>query len=287
MTSDNIIAFWNDFFFTPTPIYTVALFRILFGLILLLDALFIVSNIKEFLGVNGFINYQSYKSRVNNRAFSLFLYLPSTNFSLYLIMALHITSLTLMILGLLTPLAITLTYLTLCSIKNRNPIICNGGDNVSTIMCFYLIFSSSGHVFSLDSIFFNDPNAPTSEYILAAPWAIRLMQIQVSIGATYRSGTALYYIIMNDTYRRFSIPKIALQRPFVQVITWGVLVIELLLGVGLWVNDIRHPLIFVGFALHLSIEYAMNVHLFGWYMMAALLLFIDPMTVVKYIDYVF
>jgi len=289
---------WNSFFFLPVPVYTVALFRIVFGLVLLFDVLYNLPNLKEFLGPEGLINYTRYKTRAGKRAFSLFLYMPPTMRSVYLITGLHITSLIFMIAGLFTPLSVIITYLTLCSIVNRNPTICNGGDNVSRIMCFYLIFASSGHAYSLDEFLFYAPAMPGKEYLLQAPWAMRLMQIQLSViylntmywklkGVTYRNGTALYYITENNNYRRFSVPEIVLRRPFVQLLTWGALLAEFALGIGIWIREFRNPLIIVGFGLHLTIEYILNVHLFSWYMMAVLLLFVDPQMVMNCIDSIF
>jgi len=291
LTAGELIHSWNSFFFNPVPVYSLALFRIIFGLVLLCDAVYNLMNIKEYLGPQGLIGFDRYKGR-SGYAFSLFRLFPPTLGSAYAIVFIHIFFLLFLILGLLTQLSTFFVFLTLCSIVNRNPTICNGGDNVSRVMCFLLIFAPSGEVYSLDNLIF--PSGPGTSTIYFQPWAVRLMQVQLSIiyiytaywklkGATYRNGTALYYVVKNDLYKRFSVPEIVVRRPFVQVLTWGVLALEFALGFGLWVEDVRVPLLIGGFLLHLSIEYLLNVHFFSWYMMAALLLFIDPLTVDKYV----
>jgi hypothetical protein len=287
ITLQEILHYWSDFFFKPVPVYTVAVFRIVFSLILLIEAFYILLNLKEYLGPKGLIDYERYYKRSVRSTFSLFLYLPPTMSSVYLIMAIHIVALVFMAIGLLTPISVIVSFITLRSIINRNPIICNGGDNVARIMCFFLIFSSSGHAYSLDEHFFYSSTETGNDYLMQSPWAVRLMQIQISViylytaywklkGHTYRNGTAMYYVMENHTYRRFPLGKILLSTPFVQLLTWGALVIEFSLGALIWIQDLRYAMIFMGCLLHLTIEYILNVHLFGWYMMASLLLFVNP-----------
>jgi uncharacterized membrane protein YphA (DoxX/SURF4 family) len=291
----DILNLWNEFFFSPTPVHTVAVFRIVLGFILLYDAIYNLINIKEFLGPTGLISYDHYIKR-SGYAFSLFHYLPPKMWSAYAIVGLHIVALLSMILGFYTTISVILVYLTLCSIVNRNPTICNGGDNISRIMCFLLIFASSGYAYSLDEYFFYSANKINNDYLLRAPWAVRLMQIQLSViylksvywklkGHTYRSGIAMYYVVQNNNYKRFSVPSFFLQKPFVYVLTWGALFVEFAIGIGIWISEFRNPLILTGFGLHLAIEYILNVHLFSWFMMAVLVLFIDPYDIVHFINY--
>lgn len=291
ITLQELIGHWNSFFFEPIPVHTVALFRIIFGLLLLRDACYTLANLKDYLGPNGLIQYDRYTRR-NPRILSLFLYLPGTIQSVYIIMAIHIISLVFMIVGLFTPISIFVFFVTLRSIVNRNPGIHNGGDNVSRIMCFLLIFASAGHTYSLDEYLFYAPNDPTKEYLQQAPWALRLMQIQLAIiyiksaywklkGTTYRDGTAVYYSLQNYMYSRFPMPAFMQRKPFVHIMTWSTLLIEFLLGITVWIKEFRVTTIIVGITFHLLLEYAMNVHLFGWFMIVCWLLFLDPNWVIS------
>lgn len=292
----DILSFWNEFFYSPTPVHTVAIFRIVLGSILLCDAVYTLVNIKDFLGPQGLLNHERFEKR-SAYAFSLFRYLPATMWTAYAVLGLHVIALILMILGLFTTFSIILVYLTLGSIIHRNPAICNGGDNVSRIMCFYLIFASSGQTYSLDEYLFYSVGSSDKDYLLQAPWAIRLMQIQLSViylktvywklrGATYRNGTAMYYVMANHNYRRFSLPAFLLKKPYVQLMSWGALIAESGIALGLWINESRNFMIATGFGLHLGIEYILNVHLFSWYMMAVLVLFIDSNEMMLFINHI-
>jgi hypothetical protein len=286
---------WNAFFFSSTPVYTLALFRIVFGLILLYEALFLLPNIKEYYGPNGLIKYDRYYNRNKGKFLSLFLYLPATMRSVYIVFGIHILLLLLMIGGLFTNFVIIGVYITLCSIVNRNPTICNGGDNVARIMIFLLIFSSSGNAFSLDSYLFNSAGIGQSLSLIQPIWPLRLMQIQVSIiylftfywklkGQTYINGTAVYYVMGNHTYTRLPLPSFFVKTPIVQISTWSILIIEFALGAGIWISEFRHPIVLIGILFHFAIEFILNVHLFGWFMIACLLLFIDPNYVLEIVN---
>lgn len=288
MSLHQLAAAWNGFFFQPIPVYSIALFRIVFACIMLIDAFFVLAHAREYLGPDGLIEYDRYRQRNVGRALSLFFYLPPTMRSVHWVLGLHIVSIIFLLIGLFTPLSALIAFVTLRSIVNRNPEVCNGGDNVARIMCFFLIFAPTGKAYSLDALLFH----PAAHILAQAPWALRLMQIQVSViyinaaywklrGVTYRNGTAIYYSTISEFYRRFSVPRLFLRKPIVHTLTWGTLALEFSLGSAIWVQEFRAPLVALGIAFHLVIELVLNVHLFGWYMIACLMLFIDPNQIMR------
>ena len=203
MTLDGLASAWAQFFFAPVPVYPVAVFRILLGAILLYDAVVIARDAETYLGPRGIVRYESYFKANRGRALSLFLYLPATMHTVHRVLALHVAALSMMMIGFLTPLATAVTFVTTRSIVNRSAPSCNGGDNVAKIMLFLLIFAPAGHALSLDEILFLRSADPSGGYLAAAPWAQRLMMIQVSIiylhtvywklkGETWRDGSAVH-----------------------------------------------------------------------------------------------
>lgn len=286
ISAAELVHLWEEFFFAPAPVQPIALVRIALGLVLLYEARYLILHAAEYLGPNGLSDYGRYYKRNRGNAFSLFLYLPPTMRSVHLILGAHVVALSCMTLGLLTPVSTLASFITLRSIVNRNHEICNGGDNVAKVMCFLLVFAPAGRAYSLDELLYYAPRMPGGEYLWHAPWAQRLMQIQLSViylyttywklkGATYRDGTAIYYAVTNDEYRRWTLPAVLLRPPLVQVMTWGTLAFEGAIGLGLWIKECQNPFVIAGIAFHLAIEYMFSVHLFGWYMMASLLVFLD------------
>ncbi|MFT6921396.1 MAG: putative membrane protein YphA (DoxX/SURF4 family) [Crocinitomicaceae bacterium] len=291
----DIAELWDSFFFDRIPVHSLAIFRIGLALVLLIDTVYNLLNLKEYFGPNGIVSYDSYRKKNGKGTLSLFLILPATMRSVYLVIGLHITFLLMVLLGLFTPISVLLAFITLRSTISRNSSLCNGGDSVAKLMCWLLIFAPCGYAYSLDEYFFYALSMPDQEYLMQAPWVLRLMQIQVSIiyiytvywklkGKTWRNGTAIYYAMNSEFYRRFKMPKPFLKTPFVQAITWSVLLAEFGIGMGIWIEELRYPMIAVGIVLHLVFEYTMNVHLFSWYMMMCLILFIDPTDIYNFIS---
>jgi hypothetical protein len=121
----------------------------------------------------------------------------------------------------------------------------------------------------------------------ADAWALRLIQIQITLiyasaawtklyGASWRNGTALYFVShMNDHFGRW--PGLTAWFDalwLVQLQTWSVVAIELLLPLALWIPRTRRLAIALGIALHLVIEVSMNLFLFEWIMIVGLLAFV-------------
>jgi antimicrobial peptide system SdpB family protein len=286
MTIDMLFNAWNGFFFAPVSVYPIALFRIVFGCVLLLDAIYVYSNAKLYLGPAGLTEYHRYFKSARGQSMSLFLYLPGTMKSVHFIMIVHFIAVIMLILGLFTPISVIIAFITTRSIVSRGAHLTNGGDAVAKVMCFLLIFTPCGQALSLDSLLFNIPQSTEGTAQMQAPWAQRLMQIQLCFiyfntmywklkGATWRNGTAVYYAVSNEMYRLFKFPDILLNAPMVKTMTWGVLVLEFVLAPGLWIEELRPWLMASAVLMHLGFMLFLNIHLFSLYMIAALFLFLD------------
>jgi hypothetical protein len=62
----------------------------------------------------------------------------------------------------------------------------------------------------------------------------------------------------------------------IKAITWFTLLAEFSLGVLIWFSRLRYPVLLLGLLFHLGIEYALNLPMFAWDVLAAYVLFIDP-----------
>lgn len=287
MSIETLLEAWNNFFFAPISVYPIAVFRIVFGCVLLIDAIYLQNRAELYLGPAGLTEYNRYVKRAGGVSMSLFLYLPGTMRSAQLIMAVHFTAIIMLIIGFLTPLSAALAFITTRSIVSRTDHLTNGGDAVAKVMCFLLIFTPCGNTLSLDALLFNLPENLNNSPAEQAPWAQRLMQIQLCFvyfntmywklkGKTWREGTAVYYAVSNDMYRLFKFPNFLLKKPLVQIMTWGVLIFELLLAPGLWITELSPWFVGGAMLMHLSFMIFLNIHLFSLYMMSVLILFISP-----------
>lgn len=275
---------WREFFFTPEPAVIIAAFRILFGVILVVHGLLLWPHASLWYGPQGFLPYNQYFQIYGRSRFTVFQFLPDSDLTAKVVLAVFIVAGASLSLGILTTVSASLTFILLVSIHNRNPAVLHGGDDVLRVMAFLLIFSSAGAELSVDQ-FASSGQPFVGEY--TSPWALRLMQLQVSIiylraglaklgGASWLEGSAAYYPTQVQEYRRFPLPRVLTGAFWIRLATWGTILIELGLGTAIWVKELRFAILLCGLAFHLVLEYFINLQLFGWTMMCCLLLFVSP-----------
>ena len=105
-------------------------------------------------------------------------------------------------------------------------------------------------------------------YLRTVGWKLR--------GKTRRNGTAIAYALRAVDFRRCTAPKLLFSPKITLLLTYGTLVAETFVGIGVWISELRYVAIIVGFAFHLGIETFLNVHLFGVAMCVGLLVFLPP-----------
>src|SRR5439155_1690438 len=98
-----------------------------------------------------------------------------------------------------------------------------------------------------------------------------------SIQALLRGyGTAVYNMTRLVEFERFPLPPLFDHLWAIRAATWGSLLVEAALATLVWVPRLRYPVLAAGAGLHLGVEYAMNVPLFQWLMLACLTTFVPP-----------
>jgi hypothetical protein len=273
---------WTAFFHTPEPPLTIALFRILFGLVTLASALLYVPHASLWLGHAGTLSHERWEAIYGGALFSLFRWLPPGRGSIRAIFAVHLSAAICLVLGLATPLSAAIVFVTLTSIHHRHPEVTHGGDSLMRMMSFLLIFSPAGDAWSLDAIL-----AGASAPAPSSPWVLRLLQLQISFvyfqsfvakleGETWRQGTAVYWVWMVSDYRRWPVPVAFRTLWWSRLATWSTLAIEFALGPLVWIRELRYPLVAAAAVFHLGLEVLMNLQLFGAIMLAGLATFISP-----------
>jgi hypothetical protein len=172
------------------------------------------------------------------------------------------------------------------SFDRRNPFLFNGGDGLLRILSLYLILAPSGASLSVDRWLKRDQ--PFWEFPARAPWALRLMQIQLSIiylssvweklqGTAWPHGNALSYALRLDDLERFPMPGLLSDVPaIVAVLTWGTLLVEFGCGTLIWVPRLRPWVIVVGILFHVGIAYSLRIGFFSAGMIVLYLTFVSP-----------
>lgn len=119
------------------------------------------------------------------------------------------------------------------------------------------------------------------------------MQLQIAIayghtwfckidGDEWNNGLAVYYASRYDDVMRFGIPFLLDNIWTIKILTWGTLVVELALFTLIWWRPARYWVLLSGLALHLGIEWTMNLPMFEWLFMGSFFLFIYPEDLAKF-----
>ncbi len=287
---------WARFFHHPQPVEGLALFRILLGAVLLLDWALLAPDALVWLGERGVLSQATARRLLGGARLDVFAVLPAGDAWVLAVVAAAAAGATGLLLGYRTRWSAALAFVGLVSVHHRNPLILNSGDALLRALTFLLIWSPAGDALSLDRRRRRragavEPPGP----VLRPPWAQRLVQIQVAVvylstawwklhGVTWWDGTAGYYVLRLAEFQRFPLP---LERLWIESLavtrglTWASLGLELAVGVLVWVPRLRYPVLAAAATLHLGLEYALNIPVFQWLMVASLAAFLPPRDVAR------
>ncbi len=288
---------WNEFWFRPSSAVPLGLFRMVFGALVLSYGLLLFPLRFVWFGSRGVLSVADADTYnvmppstyvLAGRSFGPIhwnvLSQPAADhwltpfFLVFLLAALGLT------LGFWTRTSSVLVYLCLLALHNRDAPIHNSGDTVMLVMSIYLILSPAGAACSLDRLGRIFRGLEDDQPPLIAPWTQRLMQLQIATvylcaslskvtGPLWMDGTATYYPMHLPESLRFPTP--GRDNVFViNLVTWGTIAIEMAMATFIWVPRLRLYVLALGVALHLGIEYSMNIPLFSALMIASYIVFL-------------
>jgi hypothetical protein len=278
---------WNRFFFQEQSPLPIALFRIVYGSLVIATLALLRPDWLNWYGVNGWVSLSTVQKLEPGSRLNLFSIMPQTDASVEALFWFALASAVLLTLGLFTRISSILVFVCLNSIQQRNLYILHGGDTFLRIAGFFLIFAPAGAALSLDRFIRIRRGKESHTIPPCSPWAQRMIQLQLSFvylisflvkvkGAPWLHGTALFYVYHLDEFRHFPLPSWFFHPIVLKLATWTALVLEFSLGTLIWVKKLRYPLLTLGLLFHLWLEYSLNIPLFQWDILSAYILFIDP-----------
>ena len=282
---------WSAFFHAPESCAPQVLFRLMFGGLMLLNAVLLFPLVTDLFGSHAMWNIAAWQRQQGRTRMCLLHLLPPTTGGFRILLVLHLLACVGFLIGWQFRISAVVVFVTLVSIHHRNTFILSSGDTVLRLMSFLAMFSSAGDAFSVDAAV-----AGTSHFPAVDPWPLRLMQILISIiyvrtvwwklrGKMWWNGTAAWYPVWVNTYLRHRPPAWMLRPFFIRLATWGTLLEEFFLGTLIWIHELRPYVVLTGIVMHLVFEAVMNLQLFGWTMIAGLLLFSDPAMVERFFSW--
>lgn len=277
---------WSHFWFDPISPVALGLFRILYGVALLLFVALLKPEIFTWFSDHGMMRPASAdKFWGTTPHWSLLLWYPQRP-AVALFFAGFTVAVILLTIGLWTRTSTLLVLLGLISLGHRNPLVLNGTDIVLRVMAVYLVLAPAGAALSVDRLRAIARGRAGAQSPLVPAWTVRLMQLQVSLiyastvllklkGQAWSSGIAVYYTSRLEEFHRFPVPFLAHSLLLVNIATYLTLAVELSVAFLIWIPALRKVVLISGLMLHAGIEYSMNVPQFEYVMLATFVLFCD------------
>ena len=278
---------WNEFFFAPQSPVPIALFRIVYGLLVIATLLLLHPDWLNWYGSHAWMSLSTMHQLEPGTRLNLLAVIPQSDAWIEGFFWVFLASAVLLTIGCLTRLNSGLVFLCLTSMQQRNLYILHGGDTFLRVAGFFLMFAPAGAAFSVDRLIRVWRGKEGVSIQPRSPWAQRMIQFELSLmyfatfcvkvkGAPWLQGTALYYIYHLDEFKRFPLPSFFFHPLMLKLGGWFALALEFSLGVLIWVKELRYILLALGVLLHLSLEYSLNIPLFQWDILSAYILFVDP-----------
>lgn len=277
---------WTRFWHTPFDPRVAALVRILFGVLVSLLFALQYEFVEMYWGETGMVPYRTARNILDADASSLLFFFPKADWFLWLMWSLAVVQGLLLAVGWKPQIQAAFLYVWLVSFQHRNIAVVDGEDGMFRLICFFLIFAHTSDVWSVDAWQRKKADKPRPKP--KSGWAMRFIQLQVCFvffvagleklpGNDWHQGFALHYIMqLDDLYGRFWVPE-AIERSLLasQVMSWGTLVLEMLIPFAVWFKPTRRLAIVLAIGFHLALEYMMNLYLFEWVMITCWLAFLD------------
>lgn len=290
MKLDALIKTWRKFWFEPGDSLSVCIFRIFYGLLILQSLLIhLGDHFLDWYGPRSIVNINTVIAHFwhNEPHFDLLLLFPQTeaNFQIFY-WCLTATALALT-LGFCSRYAAALVWLSLVSMHHHDPYNINGGDAFLRGVGLFLALSPCGDYLSIDAVINKARLGADYKVTAKAPWAQRMIQMQLAlvywqtfcckiVGPQWLDGTAVYYATRLDDMMRFPAGWLTDNMFLLKALNWYTLLIEFCGWNLIWFKETRYYVLFGLLALHLGIDYVINLPVFEWAFIATLITFVEP-----------
>lgn len=303
------IAGWDRFWFTPRRPHTLALIRIVTGLMLLYTHLVLAYDFKSFVGTEAWIDNTTvdalHTGEWGTRDLGLsYLWLIDDPRILWAHHGLTILVTLAFAVGFLTRITAPLAWLLQLMYMHRLTGALFGLDQVTTMLAMYLMLAPCGSVYSVDAWLrrrlADEPERfgfvrrlpgwlfPGDGPSVAANIATRLAQIHLCIiylfgglwkarGEMWWDGTALWFAVSNLEYQSLDVAWLAARHPYVASALTNLTVFwEIFYCALVWPRLTRPLVLLMAVAVHGGIAIALGMITFGTMMIVANAIFLSP-----------
>jgi len=277
--ADRPVGVWDRFFFTPQSTTPMVLLRIGWGLVTAAWAISFLPDIDPFL-TEGALRYER---NLQPGSWNPLARIGWDHAALATCVVLVLASLATMV-GLRTRLSAAVAVLCLVCLQRGNTVIFNSGDLLLRQVGIAVVLAPCATLWSLDARRARRRGRPFT--LLRAPWAMRLLQLELALGyllsawtkargETWHDGTAIALSLRIEDLQRYVAPEWLFdQSVLLNLVTWGALAFEATFIVAIWPTRLRLPVLAAGVLFHIGIDVFLDIGFFSLAILLAYLAFL-------------
>jgi hypothetical protein len=290
---------WDRFWFAPRAADTLAVLRMVTGLMLAYVHLVWLSQVSHFFGPTAWIDGATNRMlHANGFAWSYLSYVSSPALvSVHQVLAIVVSLL--MAVGLWTRVVVPLAWFMTLMVCHRQTGALFGLDQIVMMLAMYLMIAPSGAVASVDAwrrrrtggSFWTPANVPQ----VTANVATRLIQLHLCViylfggisklrGDLWWEGSAMWWSIVNYEYQSLNVVWLGRSPLLIALATHGTLFWETFYCALVWPRLTRPLVLGLAVLVHGGIAFFLGMPTFGLMMIAANYAFIEPETTRRWLD---
>ena len=271
----------DDYFNQEESAWKLGLFRIAFGIVLMLNAILLLEFLLPGFTHDGFFSIAQAKQFVSGNAFSLFFWndQPAFVVGCYVLLVAAITSFTL---GYRPRVMAVIIWILLVSFDNRDMLLFHAGDMVVRFFLPFVACLDTGQALVLPMLAPKQGRKPKTK---VAGWPVRIIQIQMALiylfagisklrSDTWISGTYLASLLNFPGRVQFDFSWLLNQPVLAALADYGVIALEVSFIFLVFQKRTRVHAVVGAMLMHLAIWGTFNVIYFGEIMFCFLLLFL-------------
>jgi uncharacterized membrane protein YphA (DoxX/SURF4 family) len=281
---------WDRFFFEPQSPSPMVLVRFAWGLTAAVWALTLLPDVDPLL-TDGALRYDRARGAGswNPLDWVDWSSAPMVTTVLLLVAALATA------VGYRTRLSSAVAALSMVALLRTNTTVFNSGDLVLRQIGVAVALAPAGLLLSLDALRRRGGLLASAD-IRRAPWALRLLQLQLAVGytlsawakirgASWHDGTALGQALRIEDLQRVTPPEWLFdQDVLLNLLTWATVAFEASFLFAVWNRRLRPWVLGLGVAFHLGIDVFFDVGFFSIAMWIGYLAFVPPEVADRWVE---
>jgi len=236
---------WESYWFLPAGSRSLAVVRVMTGVLGLLLCATYGTDISGWFGPRGWLPIDSVTAWRSFFAYSIF---DACETNTHLLVAFYslVSLFVLLAIGFLTPITSLLAALGWASLLHRGPMLAGPADDSMAILLWCLVIGSSGEHFSVDAILHKRLGWHASRHRVRTRMAVGLLQVHAAVislaallaqlkGDVWWNGTAVWWIATRKPGQVVDITGLLSQSEYLcNMFTHGVIAWEAFVAVGIW-----------------------------------------------------